>query len=130
MKDFLQKILGFSDRMLIVYVLAVFFIWHGIDRNLISRERARYLLGVFSNGGLRNELDGILYFDHQRILNPGDPEVYAGLGACYYNLGLYEKANRAYRQALSLDPDSARLRRQHKLVLNRLEAKGAVHGHH
>jgi len=94
-----------------------------INENIAREKRAHFLLGVFVNGGMKNDKDGILYFERKTREDPQDAEAYAGLGACYFNLREYDKAVSEYERAVQLNPNSKALRDQLSLVYRMRERK-------
>ena len=89
-----------------MYLVVMIFAMKIVHWDVSHKERVHYLLGVFSNGGLENYKDGILYFDDMIMYHSRKAEDYAGLGACYFDLGDDQLAIAAYQKALRLEPNN------------------------
>ena len=107
-----MEVKGIFNRAIWVYVLLAIFFRVSVDFPRAAQECSHYLLGIFYNGSYKNYYDGIVYFDHQRFLNPKQAVNFANLGTCYDRLGRFKEARHYYEQALNLDPENALFKRK------------------
>ena len=121
-----RKTFRFFHRSIFLYAF-IFFIFNLlVDWKAAQEKRTHFLLGIFSNGGFRNDRDGVLYFERKIAEDAPQADSYAGLGACYFNLRRYDKAVLFYRKAVALDPGSPALRDQLSLIDRTAKKKGRV----
>ncbi len=112
----MKKIWFLFNRSIFFYLFIGLFVFFTVKWHTIAKNRQKYLLGLFVNGGMKNYNEGILYFETLIDGNPKEANGYAGLAACYFNLGRLEKASELYQKALLLDPQSKTIKSQLSVV--------------
>ena len=107
MKGIPEEIKVILHRSVWLYLAVILVFAWSIDDRQATKERRRYLLGIFYNEELKNFKDGIIYFDYLIHQKPQEALNYFFLGYCYMQLDDDVRATRYFAQALKKDPNNA-----------------------
>jgi tetratricopeptide (TPR) repeat protein len=95
------------NRSVWLYIAAAVVFSLLVNDKQATKERSRYLLGIFYNEDLQNFRDGIVYFDYLAHHKPQEPRNYFLLGYCYAQMKDYRRAVDYFEQAIKLAPNEA-----------------------
>lgn len=99
-----ETLKSMGARTITAYILVGMVLFFLFDIRIPQWQRTQYLeRSLLANPG-ENYRNGVLCFDNITKISPLTREAYGDLGACFYRLGQYQEAIRAYEDGLLVEP--------------------------
>ena len=90
----------------VYYLLIAGLLFVMVDRKGMFETRRLYMADIVASRGFEEDRDNLVYFEYEAIKDPSDYVALAKLGCGYFNLGDYRQAEKYFRKALRLEPES------------------------